>query len=113
MTTKNILSLVVVAVILTAMFLFWDSFINFSYELNELKKTADQTLLKDINQIKEEIKREILAPPPLRAEKEFAQSFLTQNGVLKWTNNHRTSIGFNPLAICQQLSHAHAFKTNN
>ncbi len=47
--------------------------------------------------LKEEVEKEISLPPPLRVEKEYPEAFLTQAGVIKWTNIEREKYGLPPL----------------
>ncbi len=49
--------------------------------------------LSDLRTQLEEINREIIAPPPLRASKESDTSFLTRAGIIKWTNVQRKGNG--------------------
>jgi uncharacterized protein YkwD len=41
--------------------------------------------------------KQVSTPPPLRAEEEAAEAFLTQAGVIKWTNLQREKYGLPPL----------------
>lgn len=50
-----------------------------------------------IADITAEIKKEILAPPPLRVLKEIPASFLTNKGTIFWTNNNRVQNNLSPL----------------
>ena len=113
MTTKGILLSTVLAAIIIAVVFYWSSFVDFSYELNEFKSIADQILIKEVTEIKDEIEKGIYTPPPLRAEKESYNSFLTQEGVLGQTNSHRAENNLKPLVINNQLSHAASLKINN
>jgi len=57
-----------------------------------------------------QIKKKISLPPPMRVFKEAPQTFLTQAGVLQWTNVHRASQGLAPLSESPQLNAAAATK---
>ena len=47
--------------------------------------------------IKDELKKQISAPPPIRSTEEHPESFLTKDGVFRWTNIQRGEYGFQPL----------------
>lgn len=66
-----------------------DFYNKMSLQLPEVKE--------DINNITQEIGKQILTPPPLKATKESAQSFLTKQGVIEWTNTQRKNNGLSPL----------------
>ncbi|MBI2096741.1 MAG: hypothetical protein HYT40_01115 [Candidatus Sungbacteria bacterium] len=61
----------------------------------------------------EEVRREVLSPPPLRAVKEAPTSSLTRAGVLQWTNIERKSQGLLPLSGNAKLDAAAAAKVSD
>lgn len=56
------------------------------------------------NSIALEIKKEVNAPPPLRAKVEAPRSFLTVTGVIDFTNRQRVENGLAPLSNNQALN---------
>ena len=63
--------------------------------------------LPQINELKtkiEEIKKEIVAPPPLRASKDYETSFFTRAGIIKWTNVQRRNNGLAALSEDTKLN---------
>lgn len=81
-------------------FLYWndivDIYYKFSLKLPEVGKEITDFLTKEAEKV-------IFAPPPLRSETENPQSFLTKDGVIKWTNNQRVKYGLPPLTENQKL----------
>ena len=51
-----------------------------------------------------EVRKEVNAPPGLRAMEESPQSFLTVNGVISITNRHRSENNLSPLALNDSLN---------
>ena len=45
------------------------------------KEKVQDSVISPLSLIQKEAQKDILAPPPLKSEKESAQSFLTQKGV--------------------------------
>ena len=78
-----ILSLVLISLV---GFLFWNDIVSLYYKLSlklpEVGKDITDFLTKEAEKV-------ILAPPPLRSESENPQSFLTKEGVIKWTNSSK------------------------
>ncbi|MDP3954279.1 MAG: CAP domain-containing protein [bacterium] len=107
---KKIGIIVIVALAAMLVFLFNRSIFDFSKQLNEAKTVAERSLIESI---KEEIEKEILTPPPLRAKEEREQSILTQGGVLNWTNIHRNNNSLSSLKLNPSLSQAALFKAND
>jgi len=63
--------------------------------------------------IKEEVEKEISIPPPLRAEKEYPEAFLTKEGVITLTNLQREKYGLPPLEENLQLNAGAAIKVTD
>jgi len=105
---RKIIIISVVGALVLVTILFRESFFNFSADIIEIKRSIDQTII-------EEIKKEILIPPPLRALREVIskESFLTQNGVFSWTNAQRNQNGLGSLTKSAQLNLAATLKTND
>jgi len=74
-------------------FLFWDEFLSF-YSKLPLKSPQ---LEKEITNLIKEAEKQVSTPPPLRAEKEAPESYLTRAGVIQWTNSQRKKYGLPPL----------------
>ena len=91
-------------------FVFWndvvDVYSKFSLKLPKVGKEIT-------NFLKEEAEKIIVAPPPLRSESENPQSFLTQQGVIKWTNNQRQKNGLSPLVENATLDKMAVAKVND
>jgi len=77
-------------IILGVIFLFRDEILDlyskFSLRLPRIEQGATGFLI-------EEIEKQISTPPPLRAEEEAPEAFLTRAGVIQWTNNQREKYG--------------------
>jgi len=86
------LILLFLIVILGGVIFFWNDILYF-YKNLSLPKIEE----KVGNLITQEIEKQVSTPPPLRAEKENPQSFLTRTGVVQWTNTQRTKYGLQPL----------------
>lgn len=97
---RKITILTVVVVAVAGAVLFWLGNNTFSLPdgLNEIKKSTGFFV--------DEIKKEIINPPPLRAIRESQQSTLTQAGTIKWTNVQRANNGLALLAENVQLNTA-------
>ena len=91
---KITILLAILIIVGGSIFYFWEDFLDFylkSYQRSPLiEKKITNFLIK-------EAEKQILTPPPLRAEKEDPQSFLTQAGVIHWTNIQREKYGLPPL----------------
>jgi len=86
------LILLFLIVILGGVIFFWNDILYF-YKNLSLPKIEE----KVGNLITQEIEKQVSTPPPLRAEKENPQSFLTRSGVIQWTNTQRAKYGLPPL----------------
>lgn len=91
-------------------FIFWNDIVDvyskFSLKLPKVGKEIT-------NFLKEEAEKIIVAPPPLRSESENPQSFLTQQGVIKWTNSQREKNGLLPLVENTTLDKMAAAKADD
>jgi uncharacterized protein YkwD len=75
-------------------FLFWDEFLSFYLKL-PLKSPGIEKGISDF--LTKEIEKQVSTPPPLRAEKEAPESYLTRAGIIQWTNAQRAKYGLQPL----------------
>lgn len=82
-------------------FLFGNEFLSFYSELPlkspQIEKEISEFLIK-------EVEKQVLTPPPLRAKEEVPESYLTQTGVIQWTNSQRAKYGLPPLAENPRLN---------
>jgi len=60
-----------------------------------------------------EVKKEVIAPAPLRAKAESVESFLTDAGVIRLTNIRRSESDLAPLALNSELTQAAAAKVQD
>lgn len=85
-------------------FLFNEEILNFYFRIKKNALLRPERLEETIrNYVKNLEHREIL-PPPLRAEEEFEQSFLSTEGIIKWTNFWREKNGLPPLKENEKLN---------
>ena len=68
-----------------------------STELPKIEKNYSNIII-------DEIKKQISTPPPLKTITEDTQSYLTRDGVIKWTNNQRSKNGLSPLKENKKLN---------
>lgn len=68
-----------------------------SLQLPQIEKGITDSLIK-------EAEKEISTPPPLRAEEEAPEAFLTRAGVIEWTNLQREKYGLPPLKESAKLN---------
>ncbi|MFC1629856.1 CAP domain-containing protein [Patescibacteria group bacterium] len=80
---------------------FQNNLLEFYYELS-LKLPGIEKEVTDF--LEKEVEKYVSTPPPLRNQKEDSQSFLTQSGVVEWTNIQRQKYGLPPLKENNQLS---------
>jgi len=91
---------IIVLIIISGSFLFFrDDILNFYYSFSlNLPEIG-----KGIENVTQEIEKQISTPPPLRAVREDPQSFLTKAGVIQWTNTQREKYGLPPLKESLEL----------
>jgi len=102
------LLLLFLIVILGGVIFFWNDILYF-YKNLSLPKIEE----KVGNLITQEIEKQVSTPPPLRAEKENPQSFLTRRGVVQWTNTQRAKYGLQPLKENTKLDASAEIKAQN
>ena len=98
---KKFFLLIFLIVIFGGIF-FWSEILDF---YSKLTLNLPQQWEEEKAALVEEVERQVTAPPPLRAEKESPESFLTQAGVIKWTNSQR---GKEELPLLQENSKLNA-----
>ncbi len=73
-------------------------------ELTSITVMAPPSLISEV------LDERIVAPPPLRVEREAPQALLTREGTIEWTNRARTESGLPALAESERLDAAAARK---
>lgn len=89
---KKITLIILFFLAILGSFLFFRNDISNLYLKLSLKPSGAEKGISDF--LLQEIEKQILTPEPLRAQKEDPQSFLSQEGVVQWTNDQRTRYGF-------------------
>ncbi|MBI2669967.1 MAG: hypothetical protein HYX20_02405 [Candidatus Yanofskybacteria bacterium] len=102
MNKKLTISITVIAIAMVGLFLVRDKLAS---RLSDITESADIVL--------ENVKKEILTPPPLRAMRESKEAYLTRGGVMKWTNIHRANAGLPTLVEDPQLNTAARLKVQD
>ena len=69
--------------------------------------------LSDIAKITEEVKKEVITPPPLRASQNYSDSTLSRSGVINWTNTERSKNGLQALNENNRLNSSAQAKVND
>ena len=100
---KKIALLLVIIFVIGGVFLFKDKLAYFGKKLPSIEALVTEPIIK-------EIKKEILAPAPLRAKVEAPQSFLTEAGVIQWTNVQRIQNNLETLRVNAKLAEAASLK---
>ena len=108
--------LIIFAIVLAGIFLFWKDFTDFYFQL-ENRLTDFFTPLEGISSpltgFIEKIEKQIVTPPPLRAVKEAPESFLTKAGVIAFTNSQREKNGLPPLKENTKLDESAELKAQD
>ena len=99
---RKLLLLLLLAIFLGGVFIF-----------RELIFKAPVQLEREVPALVEEFKERINAPPPLILEVRFPESFLTQTGIVQWTNTQRSEQGLPPLKESIELNLSAALKTQD
>lgn len=93
--------ILIFAVLIAGALFFWndisDFYASLSLVLPKVEEGVGEFLAK-------QIKKEILTPPPMRLVNENEVSFLTKEGVIKWTNIQRQQNGLSPLKENDKLN---------
>jgi len=92
--------LFLILIIIFGGFFFWQELLDF---YSKLFLKLPQEIQERIALIKE-VEKQIAAPPPLRAKEEAPEPFLTQAGVINWTNLQREKYGLAPLKESAELN---------
>ncbi|MCP6719303.1 MAG: CAP domain-containing protein [Patescibacteria group bacterium] len=102
------IAFLILTIILGSTFLFWDNILDFYSLLSlQLPKVEKETILI------EETEKQVFTPPPLRAKEEVPESFLTQAGIIKWTNIQRQEYGLLSLKEDTKLNTAAEVKAQD
>ncbi|MFQ6049481.1 MAG: CAP domain-containing protein [Candidatus Paceibacterales bacterium] len=88
---KKFSKLFIIFIIFLGVFLFFwndllDIYSELSLRLPQIEKGVTEFLIK-------ETEKQISIPPPLRAEREAPEAFLTHTGIIQWTNIQREKYG--------------------
>lgn len=83
---KRISGLIVLLVAIGTVAFFWRDLVGITRQLPALTEKARELVV-------EEVRQNVLAPPPLRSSEDAARSHLTSSGVIAWTNAARRSNG--------------------
>jgi uncharacterized protein YkwD len=97
---KKFIVFIILAIIFGVIF-FWSEILDF---YSKLTLNLPQQWAEEKVPLIEEIEKKIATPPPLRTEKETPESFLTQAGIIQWTNSQREKEGLPPLKESPKLS---------
>jgi uncharacterized protein YkwD len=90
---RKFILLIILAITLGGFF--WSEILDFYSKLT--LRLPQQWTEERTNDLIEEVEKQIATPPPLRAEKEAPESFLTQAGIIQWSNFQREKYGLPPL----------------
>jgi len=108
---KKLKILFIVSIIVLGTVLFFgsdlaDIYYQFSLKLPQFEKEITRVLTQ-------EVEKQVLTPPPLRAEKEDPSAYLTRSKVIYWTNFQREKFGLPPLKENTKLNTAAAIKAGD
>lgn len=110
MKKKVLIPILIIVAALTVFLIFKKSYTEkLLSEFLEIKDAAETVT----EELKEEIKKEISNPPPLRLVSDAPSSSLTNSGVIQWTNVQRTNNGLTPLAGNAKLDQAALLKVQD
>ncbi|TSC75516.1 MAG: transporter [Parcubacteria group bacterium Gr01-1014_30] len=105
---KSILLLFLAALVLGVLF-FWSSSLDFYSKIG----LGLLQVQEDTGVLLKEVKEQVSAPAPLIIEKRLPESFLTQAGVVEWTNVQRVKNGLPALRENAQLNTSALIKTED
>jgi len=97
---KKFIVFLILAIILGVIF-FWSEILDF---YSKLTLELPQQWIEEKVALFEEVEKKIVTPPPLKTEEEVPGSFLTQAGVIQWTNSQREKEGLPPLKESSKLN---------
>jgi uncharacterized protein YkwD len=110
---KNIIKIIIIATAIIAAALNWDQITDlYTGIFSSLPKIKDVVNLTE-KKINQTLTKEINAPPPLKSEKDYEQSFLTQEGVIKYTNLQREKNNLPPLIVNSFLNSSAQLKVQD
>ena len=99
--TRSTLTIIILVVATSLIFVYGQNFF------------SDLSKIEDITTQIQYLKKEFLAPPPLRASKENPDSFLTRGGTFTWTNTQRKNNGLGPLLENSKLNIAASLRAKD
>lgn len=110
---RRILSFIIVVGV--SIFLFKDTILKWvakAPSISEIKVEKIQEAAQELAQQVQELKQEVVSPPPLRVQQgtTSASAFLTRAGVIKSTNTERTNAGLPALTENVELNSAASLK---
>jgi uncharacterized protein YkwD len=106
---RKFILLIIVIIVFCGIF-FWSEILDFysGFTLNLPQQWVEEKVA-----LVEETKKEVITPPPLRVEEELSGSFLTQAGVIQWTNFQREEEGLSPLKENPKLNASAVMKVED
>ena len=97
-----------------SVFLFRDTILKWVAKVpsvSEVNVEKIQEVAEDLAAQVQEVKKEVVAPPPLRVQtRNIPSSVLTRAGVISWTNTERTNAGLSALSENVELNSAASAK---
>ena len=97
-----------------SVFLFKDTilkWVSYAPSVSEIKIEKIQEAVKELSEQVQELKKEVIAPPPLRIQTQSSSSaLLTRAGVIKSTNAERVNAGLSALSENAELNSAASLK---
>jgi len=106
---KKLILFLILIIIFGGIF-FWSEILDFYLKLT---LRLPQQLIEERVALIQEVEKQIATPPPLRAIEEAPEPFLTQAGVIKWTNLQREKYGLSSLKESPELNASAAIKAQD
>jgi len=104
---KSILFLILIIIFGSVLF-FWNDILDFYFKLTlRLPQVEERVALI------QEVEKQIVTPPPLKAVEEVPKTFLTQAGIIQWTNIQREKYGLPPLKESPELDASAVMKAQD
>ncbi len=107
LSIKNLKYILVLVLVFLVLYFFWADILRLFPQFSKIEQLVQEVPSEFTI---EKISKDISSPPPLRAAKEVPDSFLTQSGIITWTNVQRSAQGFLQLTEDKQLNIAAALK---
>ncbi len=107
---KNLKYILILLLVLVVFYFFLANILHLFPQFSDIEKLIQKApFALSIKKISEDIS----SPPPLRAIKEFPETFLMCSGIIAWTNIQRDNYGLSSLVENEQLSAAAALKAQD